>query len=479
MRPLISLVNTNLIRPAVAPIAFDYLADPLRAAGFRVELLDLCLSGEWHADVRAHAQASRPSWWGVTFRNTEDTCAWSGASFVDLAAAIVRELRATRDVPVIVGGVGYSVMPERLLDRLGADYGVVGDGEVALPALLHRLGREAPLDDVAGLVRRVDGVPRRTDAQSTDLDALPRRTRSLVDNRRYFEEGGMAGIETKRGCSRVCTHCVEPGAKGRRVRLRSAADSVDEIETLVEQGVTAFHVNDSEFNLNVGHAIAFCDELRWRGLHDVVRWYAYGMPAPFPDELAAAMKASGCDGMNFGADSADAGMLRRIRRTFRTAHIAAAVETARRHELPHMVELLFGFPGETRASVLTSIHFMQEIDAPLVLASVGVRVFPGTELERIVRAEGSLTANPAVTGATPGNDDLVDPVYYVSTALGPDPVGFVRSCTASDPRFLPVNGDIVNYNANDVLVDAIRNGARGAYWRILSHLVPSEVHADV
>jgi tryptophan 2-C-methyltransferase len=104
-----------------------------------------------------------------------------------------------------------------------------------------------------------------------------------------------------------------------------------------------------------------------------------------------------------------------------------------------MVELLFGFPGETRESVRTSIRFMQQIDAPLVLASAGVRVFPGTELERIVRAEGDLAANPAVSGATRDNEHLVDPVYYVSSALGPDAVDFVRSCTAGDPRFLPVH----------------------------------------
>jgi radical SAM superfamily enzyme YgiQ (UPF0313 family) len=382
MRPLISLVNSNLIRPVVAPIAFDYLADPLEAAGYRVALLDLCLAEDWEAEVSAHAERHRPTWWGMTFRNTEDTCAWSRESFVDLAASIVRRLRAARDVPVIVGGVGYSVMPEPLLDRLGADYGVVGEGEVALPALLDRLAEGAALDGVPGLVCRINGVPTQTEPQQTSLERLPRRTRGLLDNRRYFDEGGMAGIETKRGCSRVCTHCVEPGAKGRLVRLRPPADAIDEVEALVAQGVTAFHVNDSEFNLNVRHAIAFCDELCRRGLNEVVRWYAYGMPAPFPDELAAAMKKSGCDGMNFGADSADEGMLRRIRRTYRPAHIAAAVATARRHDLPHMVELLFGFPGETRESVSTSIRFMQEIDAPLVLASVGVRVFPGTELQR-------------------------------------------------------------------------------------------------
>lgn len=465
----LSFVNSNLMRPPVAPIALDYLADPLRAAGFEVALLDLCLADDWHAEIAAHAAASAPDWWGVTFRNTDDVCAWSGESFVALAASIVAELRRARDVPVIVGGVGFSVMPERLLERLHADYGIAGEGEIALPRLLRRLQAGAALDDLPGLVHRVGGVVRSQPPEDCDLDALPRR-RSLVANGRYFREGGMAAIETKRGCSRCCIHCVEPMAKGRRVRLRAPAHAVDEMETLVEQGVTAFHINDSEFNLSVGPAIAFCDEIVARGLQHEMSWYAYGMPAPFPDELAAAMKRAGCDGMNFGADSGDAGMLRRIRRTFTPRHIALAVETAKRHELPHMLELLVGFPGETRESARTSIELARRIDAELVLVSVGVRVFAGTELERLVRAEGELCDNPAVSGAVHDNDGLVDPVYYVSAQLGDDPVDYVRSLVGDDSRFFPVNAASVNYNGNDPLSDAIRDGARGAYWRILAQM---------
>jgi radical SAM superfamily enzyme YgiQ (UPF0313 family) len=77
---------------------------------------------------------------------------------------------------VIVGGVGYSAMPESLLERLGADYGVIGEGEIALPALLDRLARGSPLDDVPGLVRRLDGVPTRTEPVFADIGLLPRRT---------------------------------------------------------------------------------------------------------------------------------------------------------------------------------------------------------------------------------------------------------------------------------------------------------------
>jgi hypothetical protein len=205
--------------------------------------------------------------------------------------------------------------------------------------------------------------------------------------------------------------------------------------------------------------------LSQRGLPDKMRWYAYGMPAPFPDELAAAMVNAGCDGMNFGADSADARMLQVIRRTFTPADIAAAIDTCRRHGLPNMVELLIGFPGETPDSVRSSIEFLRAANPSLVMVSVGIRVFPGTELAAMIQAEAATTG--LSRQLVPG-DNLRQPVFYVSPALGPDPVGLVCDVIGGDPRFFPPNGSETNYNANHVLVEAIRGGARGAYWRILA-----------
>ena len=56
-----------------------------------------------------------------------------------------------------------------------------------------------------------------------DLRTIPAHPRSLLDNRRYYAAGGMAGVETKRGCNRSCIHCVEPHAKGRKIRPRRPA----------------------------------------------------------------------------------------------------------------------------------------------------------------------------------------------------------------------------------------------------------------
>ena len=49
--------------------------------------------------------------------------------------------------PMILGGPGYSLYPERILELTGAEYGVAGEGEsavVELAAALARGERPAP-----------------------------------------------------------------------------------------------------------------------------------------------------------------------------------------------------------------------------------------------------------------------------------------------------------------------------------------------
>ena len=46
---------------------------------------------------------------------------------------------------MVLGGAGFTVMPRTILEYLDADFGVVGEGEMAFPWVLERLARGEPL----------------------------------------------------------------------------------------------------------------------------------------------------------------------------------------------------------------------------------------------------------------------------------------------------------------------------------------------
>ena len=473
----IILINTNEMKPPVAPIGLDYLADALRRAGREPELLDLCFARDIRGEIAAFFGTRKPALVGLSFRNSDD-CFWpSGKSFVPRLAEIVSFVRRATDAPIVIGGNGFSFFPQAILAATGADYGIAGDGEYALPRLLDAVEGKGRYEDVSGLVRRGGGEMWISNPPVRgDLPAIA-SARSFVDNRRYFREGGQMGLETKRGCDGACVYCVDPVSKGSRLRLRPPEAVCGEIESLLAQGIDVLHLCDAEFNRPPDHAMEVCRAMAARGLGGRVRWYAYLSITPFSRELADAMRRAGCAGINFGADHARDDMLAAYGRAHRRQDIADAVRWCREEGITVMLDLLLGGPGETRESVRETVEFMKAISPDCVGSALGVRVYPGTVFERRVMAEGDPAVNPNLrrTGAPVlRGEALLQPTFYISAALGERPAQVVREIIGGDRRFFePMDEQTTanyNYNDNRPLTEAIAAGARGAYWDILRKL---------
>ncbi len=467
----VTLVNPNRMKPAVSPIALDYLGDALDSAGHEVDILDMCFSCDWRADIAGHFRRTSPSLVGISIRNTDDCYFASRDDFMPGHREVVREVRRLTDARIVLGGAGLSTAPGAALEFVEADFAVAGEGEIALPALASALEGRKPLESIPGLIWKDGGAIRANAMSCRCPDGRLPRSRRWIDNARYFREGGQAGIETKRGCSGQCIYCADPAGKGSTARLQPPERVADEVQEMLRQGIDCFHLCDSEFNMPLSHALAVCRELAARGLGERIRWYTYASPAPFTDELAGAMKRAGCAGIDIGADSGDDGMLRSLGRAHTSEDLLRTADICRRHGIVFMYDLLLGGPGETRESVARTIEVMKKAEADRVGVSLGVRIYDGTALAEMVRREGFSTANPALHGQTEGNDGMLAPVFYLSPALGEDAAGFVQSLVGDDTRFLiPASADAqadYNYNENDLLVQAIRDGYRGAYWDIL------------
>jgi len=116
--------------------------------------------------------------------------------------------------------------------------------------------------------------------------------------------------------------------------------------------------------------------------------------------------------------------------------------------------------------VKATINLIRRLQVPLVGVAVGVRVYPGTPLGKLM-AQGLLNE-----GLSPqGIKDLTQPLFYISPKLGSAPFELIRQLVEGDRRFLllslPGEEAAYNYADDDSLCSAIEQGARGAYWDIL------------
>jgi radical SAM superfamily enzyme YgiQ (UPF0313 family) len=476
----VALINTNRIRPPIAPIGLDYLSETLHAAGHRVQLLDLCWAENVSRAISVFFSAASFDLVGMSVRNTDDCAYTTRQSFVAEAASMAAQIRRHSDAFLLMGGVGFSVMPELVLSYIEHEHGAIvdagiwGEGEFALVELLARLQERADWRDIPGMVWRRQGAWQRNRApQATGsaacppLSELPSMSRTWVDNARYFRWGGQAGIETKRGCPGWCTYCADPLAKGPHTRLRPPSAVVDELECLLGQGIDHIHTCDSEFNLPPAHALEICQEIVRRRLGDKLRWYAYCAPAPFTRELCEAMRAAGCVGINFGADHGDVGMLRRLGRAHAPEDVVRATQLCHEVGIAVMLDLLLGSPGETRQSLQQAIECMNQAAPDRVGISAGLRVYPGTTLAQCVAKSSS---EPGLSGGP----EPAQPRFYLEPAVAPFCFSLLDDLVGGDRRFLffdPAKPERnYNYNANQRLSDAIAEGYRGAYWDILRRM---------
>jgi len=475
---MLVLINTNRMVPPIAPIGLDYIAGAVRKAACEVEILDLCFSQNVETTLANYFSCRNPELVGLTLRNVDD-CFWPSAqSFVPDLVKILETLRPLTDAPRVLGGVGFSIFAERLVEHCGVEFGIRGDGEEALVSLLRELRGQKQFERVGGLIWRQNGRLRHNPPAWPRKLALP-TARNAVDNPAYFRLGGQGGIETKRGCPRSCIYCAELLAKGSAARTREPAEVAEEAERLLAQGVDALHLCDSEFNIPYEHAQAVCAEFIRRRLGERLRWYTYMAIIPFDESLAENMRRAGCVGINFTADSASLTMLKRYRQAHRPEDVANAARLCRRNGIAVMFDLLLGGPGETPLTLTETISFMKSTGADCVGAALGLRVYPQTAAAEIIAAEGPIEANPAIRRKYGGPVDFIQPTFYVSTALGERPAEMVKELIAGDERFFEPTSEFpatetaeanYNYNDNTRLAEAIASGARGAYWDILRRL---------
>lgn len=418
---LLIAVNRETSPYPVTPIGAMLVAAALRRAGHDATVLDLCFARRPDEAVAAAVRGTRPDVVGLSMRNLDNCVMSRPRSFLGEARSAVLAVRSATRAPVIVGGPGFSMAPEAVLAAIGADFGVVGEGEGAAVRLVEALAAGGDPLGAPGVVGRTGAGP--PAELLADLAGLPGQDPAGLDLGRYLRGGGALGVQTRRGCALACVYCAYPALEGRTYRLRPAEEVAGEVERLQRQtGCRHFYFTDSAFNFPPAHAMAVSEALIRRGVR--IGWEAYVNPLGLDLELARVMRRAGCVGVELGLDSASEVMLEGLGKGFDQARIARAAQALAEAGLPFAASLLFGGPGETRATALETARVLdRHVPARAVFAMTGLRVLRGAPLRRRLVEAGELAAD----------DPLLAPRFYVSPGLGPDPAGLVEGLAATRP----------------------------------------------
>ena len=341
MRVLLISPNREVSPDPVYPLGLASLAAVLKAGGMTVKGSDLCFHPDWGKVLEQDLESFRPDCIGLSIRNIDNVTYPRSTAYLPFIKEVVDLCRRKTTAPIVVGGSGFTLLPEGVLDFLDADYGVVGEGERAFLDLLEKMaGDRLPRSSAGGSPpvpsrdRMVTGEPIK------ELNALPWPDRETFDAGAYREQGGLTNIQSKRGCPFHCIYCTYPLIEGRSVRVREPLGVVREIQALVDRGLDYIFFVDNNFNFPEEQAEGICREIIRQKVP--VRWTAYVNPGFMTDRLGEAMKASGCAALEFGLDAAAPTQLDALGKNFSVLQIREAARICRERDTPFLLQSAVG-----------------------------------------------------------------------------------------------------------------------------------------
>ena len=453
MRILLVSLNEETLPDPVYPLGLACLAGTLKRRGHSCELMDLSLEGRGEPGLTASDFG--PDLVAVSIRNIDNVAYPQSTTYIADYTAFCHQLRQSVSCPVVLGGSGFSLYPERIMAELGADYGIIGSGEGPLLELVESLEAGKEARRVHNLLWRENGTVLRNDLSETPLpDAPP--DRDIEHLTEYVRLGGMANIQTRRGCPLGCIYCSYPLIEGRCIRQRSIDSVIEEIEELTALGFRDLFFVDSVFNQPLEYSKALCSRILDRNLS--VRWTCYASPAPLDREAVELYKRSGCIGLEFGTDSLSRSMLHSLGKGFTPNDVQRAAALCRKLELPHCHSILVGGPGETADTLEETVLGLESLDPTAVIFMTGIRIIPGTALHQTAREEGLVDLET----------DMLEPVFYLSKTVQPDLDRWVRQLARHHKNWV-FPGHSIRHSA--ALAARIRrNGIRGPLWLNFSTL---------
>jgi radical SAM superfamily enzyme YgiQ (UPF0313 family) len=402
-RVLLISANRCTTPDPVFPLGLACLNAALRQARHETVWLDQLVDAD---RLDAVLDSFRPNLVGISVRNIDDVLIRTQETFFDDAVSLSARIRQRTNCPIIVGGSGFSLFPQQLLELIGADYGICGEGENALVSLIAALDAGGDVSALPGCVfRKNGGIVVNPAAVSPRVGTLEGLDRPAALTTHYLQTSGTLNLQTQRGCRFRCCYCTYPLVEGRRHRRREPEAVAAELAQLQSLGARYVCVVDSIFNSCPAHVIETCEAILRRNLK--VSWGCFLRPQGLSPELMKLMARAGLTHAEFGSDSFCDEVLEAYQKDFTFEDILTSSELARREGVGVCHFIISGGPGETGATLRESFGNSQRLSDAVIMAVAGMRIYPGTALFARAVAEGQVRPET----------DLLRPTYYFAPGL--------------------------------------------------------------
>ncbi len=391
------LVGSNVATSPypVYPLGMSMVANALKKAGHEVIQFDFMQNKSSLESLTAVISQLKPDVVGISMRNIDNVNCLNEEKYTDVVKSIVSHIKSISNAVVVLGGTAFSILPEELLEKIGADFGIVGEGEKLMVDLVNNIeNNKKPFNRIL-----------KAESQLSKSQ-IPRAyyDKKIMDY--YLDNGSIANIQTKRGCIHKCTYCSYPYLEGNNFRSRDIKEIIEDIEFLTKEcKAKMLFFTDSVFNDKHGLYIELLETMEKKKIS--VPWTAFIKPEKFSEKIINLMLKTGVSGVELGSDGASDEALAGLGKSFRFKDIIECNACFIEKGIPTANFFMFGGPRETEETVLHGIQNIIDLKETVSFIFQGIRILPNTKLYQIAINRGVIQKD----------EDLLEPVYYIEPGL--------------------------------------------------------------
>lgn len=341
-------------------------------------------------DPLSEIQKAKPDIVGIT----------SNSEGFSKAIDTATKLKSQSGVPVIIGGVHISALPQTLPKCF--DIGVIGEGEQTMLEILKMFQRygdfpKEELENTKGLVfhgRNGTEITKPRE-QIKNIDDLSFPARDLVPMEAYFKRQlnlfgvkRVVSIMTSRGCPYRCVYCGSP-THWKGVRFHSVDYVLKEINHIIDtyqaDGIMFW---DDLFIAPPSRLKEMAQLVKKEGINKRVTFWGYVRANLITPGTCELLKEMNVRRAIFGLETGSERILRYLKKnSVALEDNKRAVELCRNYGITTSSGFMIGTPGETVEDLEQTYKFMKRY--PLDNTQIyTLTPYPGTEVWEIAKSKG-------------------------------------------------------------------------------------------
>lgn len=372
--------HCDLIHAVSLPLGILSIGSYLQAKGHEVKLCDTAVAKE---NIEKVFDDFSPDIVGITFPSYKS---------IDGVKRISKLLRK-KGVPIVWGGPFCDIADSQIMFNSGlVDIISFCEGEETWLDLVTTLENKGKLADIKGIAYLENGkavyTPQR---EFLDLSVLPDIDYTLVDFKKYRQYlygcKNLVYLYLSKGCPANCTFCINDLSHRNQYRRRPLEQFMREVKGLVDTyGIDGIY---------------FCDELCFRTKAEMlevcrafdeadlgIKWGFQTRIGLLGEEEFRRVYDSGCRWIDFGVESGNREMLKKIKKNIPYDKIESTFEACSKVGIISLANFIVGFPGETVEQVKDTVALAMKIKSTQC-TFMKYCFSPKTQLGKQVVASGS------------------------------------------------------------------------------------------